>query len=278
MLRLAAAAAALRVLPQLAALHMQAAHAGSNGMAMRPPMTNHKSQSSGDDSLAFFGVTSGSVTGCVINDGWGAGMLPSNLSAAFHVQGNTIRRTPIYFPDKITPSSPPVPTNLCAKALAKCIGVRKCKGCAKGCEATRTGNCTKSEVQTWIHLKKCDKTLELKTDDDPSEMTYNCTTKGLGVRCEAVGLGGMYKNSTCGGRNCALAPPPPRKWPAPAHTSKKTIPNILFVLSDDLGFNDVSLHGSDQIPTPHIDALAATGLTLMNYHANPSCRCVFSCP
>jgi arylsulfatase B len=37
------------------------------------------------------------------------------------------------------------------------------------------------------------------------------------------------------------------------------------------GFNDVSLHGSKQIPTPHIDALAASGVTLMNYHANPSC-------
>ena len=35
--------------------------------------------------------------------------------------------------------------------------------------------------------------------------------------------------------------------------------------------SDVSLHGSPQIPTPHIDGLARAGLTLLNYHANPSC-------
>ena len=42
-------------------------------------------------------------------------------------------------------------------------------------------------------------------------------------------------------------------------------------VADDLGFNDVSFHGSTQIPTPAIDELAATGLTLDNYHAQPVC-------
>ena len=32
-------------------------------------------------------------------------------------------------------------------------------------------------------------------------------------------------------------------------------PNILFVVSDDLGFNDVGFHGSE-IETPFIDSLA----------------------
>jgi arylsulfatase A-like enzyme len=48
-------------------------------------------------------------------------------------------------------------------------------------------------------------------------------------------------------------------------------PNILFILADDLGFGDVSLHGSRQIPTPHIDALAAGGLNLINYRTMPVC-------
>eukprot|EP00041_Stephanoeca_diplocostata_P029466 m.870442 g.870442 ORF g.870442 m.870442 type:complete len:534 (-) comp23566_c0_seq8:1823-3424(-) len=53
--------------------------------------------------------------------------------------------------------------------------------------------------------------------------------------------------------------------------SAKTPPHILFIVSDDLGFNDVSFHGSNQIPTPHIDSIANRGIKLMNYHVQPVC-------
>jgi len=43
----------------------------------------------------------------------------------------------------------------------------------------------------------------------------------------------------------------------------------LPLLCGGCSFNDVSFHGSGQIPTPNIDAIASRGLKLMNYHVQP---------
>uniref|UniRef100_I3M6Q3 Arylsulfatase B n=1 Tax=Ictidomys tridecemlineatus TaxID=43179 RepID=I3M6Q3_ICTTR len=47
-------------------------------------------------------------------------------------------------------------------------------------------------------------------------------------------------------------------------------PHLVFVLADDLGWNDVGFHGS-YIRTPHLDALAAGGVLLDNYYTQPLC-------
>lgn len=61
---------------------------------------------------------------------------------------------------------------------------------------------------------------------------------------------------------------------SPETTNGKTVggpPNIIFILADDQGYNDLSCYGSPRIRTPHLDRLAADGLRLTSFYAHPSC-------
>lgn len=44
-------------------------------------------------------------------------------------------------------------------------------------------------------------------------------------------------------------------------------PNIVLILADDLGFNDISLYGGGIVETPHIDALARAGVNFSTAYA-----------
>ncbi|MBL9213483.1 MAG: sulfatase-like hydrolase/transferase [Opitutaceae bacterium] len=49
-------------------------------------------------------------------------------------------------------------------------------------------------------------------------------------------------------------------------------PNVLLIVADDLGYHDVGFHGGRDIPTPHLDRLAASGVRCTNgYVSYPVC-------
>ena len=47
-------------------------------------------------------------------------------------------------------------------------------------------------------------------------------------------------------------------------------PNILLILADDLGYNDLGFQGSEDLLTPHIDALAENGVVFTDAHVTAS--------
>ncbi|GIH96496.1 arylsulfatase [Planobispora siamensis] len=57
-------------------------------------------------------------------------------------------------------------------------------------------------------------------------------------------------------------------WPPRASAAGR--PNIVIVLADDVGFSDLGCYGSE-IPTLHLDALAAGGVQWTNFHVTPMC-------
>ena len=66
--------------------------------------------------------------------------------------------------------------------------------------------------------------------------------------------------------------------PGTAQAAPAIKPNIIYVLVDDMGYGDPSCFGQKKLQTPHLDALAASGLRFTNHYAGstvcaPS-RCV----
>ncbi|XP_066285655.1 arylsulfatase B-like isoform X2 [Branchiostoma lanceolatum] len=55
-----------------------------------------------------------------------------------------------------------------------------------------------------------------------------------------------------------------------SETSHKGQPNIIFILADDYGWNDIGYHSSI-IRTPNLDRLANDGVKLENYYVQPIC-------
>ena len=54
---------------------------------------------------------------------------------------------------------------------------------------------------------------------------------------------------------------------------RSTKPNVVLIMADDMGFGDVqTLNPNSRIPTPHLNDLAADGMTFVDAHS-PSAVC-----
>jgi len=57
-----------------------------------------------------------------------------------------------------------------------------------------------------------------------------------------------------------------------APSSEARPPNVLVIFADDLGYADLGVHGGHDVPTPHLDALAASGVRCTSgYVTAPYC-------
>src|SRR5678816_3662575 len=58
----------------------------------------------------------------------------------------------------------------------------------------------------------------------------------------------------------------------PTAVAQTKPPNIVVILADDLGYNDIGFNGCNDIPTPNIDSLIANGILCTNgYATHPFC-------
>jgi arylsulfatase A-like enzyme len=56
---------------------------------------------------------------------------------------------------------------------------------------------------------------------------------------------------------------------APSLVGRK--PNIVFILTDDQGYGDLSCHGNPVLKTPHLDRLYQEGIRFADFHNSPTC-------
>src|SRR6476469_291082 len=50
----------------------------------------------------------------------------------------------------------------------------------------------------------------------------------------------------------------------------QSTPNIVLIITDDVGYGDLGSYGAPDIKTPHLDALAKAGTRFTQFYANAS--------
>ncbi len=80
--------------------------------------------------------------------------------------------------------------------------------------------------------------------------------KALGAGTVAPPVAGFLQTQRCWGLQSRIRASQP--------SDKK--PNIIFIMADDLGYQELGFYGQQKIKTPHIDRLAAEGMRFRQYY------------
>ncbi|MFP6873205.1 MAG: sulfatase-like hydrolase/transferase [Verrucomicrobiales bacterium] len=84
------------------------------------------------------------------------------------------------------------------------------------------------------------------------------------IRCHSLQLPLIVLLGTVGMFACAL--------PARVPEEQAAKPNIVVILADDLGYADIGVYGCRDVPTPHIDSIARSGVRFTSGYADhPVC-------
>jgi arylsulfatase A-like enzyme len=59
--------------------------------------------------------------------------------------------------------------------------------------------------------------------------------------------------------------------PGSARAEEPRRPNIIFILTDDQGYGDISAHGNPVLKTPHLDRLHGESVRFTDFHVSPTC-------
>ena len=59
---------------------------------------------------------------------------------------------------------------------------------------------------------------------------------------------------------------------APAVVQAETLPNLVIILADDLGYGDLSCYGHPSIRTPNLDRMASQGMRFTDFYV-AACVC-----
>jgi arylsulfatase A-like enzyme len=59
--------------------------------------------------------------------------------------------------------------------------------------------------------------------------------------------------------------------PAVAQSPSPVRPNVVLIVTDDVGYGDLGSYGARDVKTPDIDSLARDGVRLTDFYAAPQC-------